>query len=208
VSDFLTEEEQLAKLKSWWQENGLMLLGSVVVVIAGVIGWRWYDDYRVEKIAVASDLYADFLAAEGVEKDTIAETIAAEIPGSVYYTLSVLASAQSSVEAEDFTTAEAQLGQALDSAGDSTLEDLVRIRLAKVLQQLDRSDEALQTLAGVRSEGFRPQVAEIKGDIHLLRGERALAHEAYSAALENLKDGVQKPLLQMKVFDTADANEA
>ena len=185
-----------------------MLLGSVVVVIAGVIGWRWYDDYRVEKIAVASDLYADFLAAEGVEKDTIAETIAAEIPGSVYYTLSVLASAQSSVEAEDFTTAEAQLGQALDSAGDSTLEDLVRIRLAKVLQQLDRSDEALQTLAGVRSEGFRPQVAEIKGDIHLLRGERALAHEAYSAALENLKDGVQKPLLQMKVFDTADANEA
>lgn len=208
MSDFLTEEEQLAKLKSWWQENGLMLLGSVVVVIAGVIGWRWYDDYRVEKIAVASDLYADFLAAEGVEKDTIAETIAAEIPGSVYYTLSVLASAQSSVEAEDFTTAEAQLGQALDSAGDSTLEDLVRIRLAKVLQQLDRSDEALQTLAGVRSEGFRPQVAEIKGDIHLLRGERALAHEAYSAALENLKDGVQKPLLQMKVFDTADANEA
>ena len=41
-----------------------------------------------------------------------------------------------------------------------------------------------------------------------LRGERALAHEAYSAALEEAGDQAARPLLKLKVADTADANEA
>ena len=58
----------------------------------------------------------------------------------------------------------------------------------------------------MRSSGFRIQVAELKGDIHLARGERALAHESYVAAKSYVQAGDQRPVLEMKIADTADAS--
>ena len=42
----------------------------------------------------------------------------------------------------------------------------------------------------------------------MVRGERGQAHEAYSAALNEAGEGSQRPLLEMKVADTADTNDA
>lgn len=207
MSDYLSDEEQLTRLKSWWDENGLMLVGGVVLAISSVVGYRWYDASRAEEIASAADLYARYLDAEPDARAGAAEIIEAEIPKSSYHTLVLLRTAQENVEAEDYAAAETNLQAALVSA-ESGLADLTRLRLARVLQQLDRSDDALAILGGVRGDGFRPQVAELKGDIHLARGERTLAHEAYSAALDGLSEGTQRPLLELKVADTADAADA
>ena len=65
MSDYLTDEEQLDKLKKWWEENGLMLAGAVVLSVAGVIGWNWYGEREAAAIAGSSDLYVDYLQAEG-----------------------------------------------------------------------------------------------------------------------------------------------
>ena len=67
---------------------------------------------------------------------------------------------------------------------------------------------ALAMLGQVKSIGLRSHVQELKGDIHMARGERALAHEAYSAALAEAGQQATRPLLKLKVADTADANEA
>ncbi len=208
MSDYLTDEEQLARLKTWWDENGLMLVTVIILSISGFVGWRWYDDYRSEAIAQASDLYQDFLAAEGEERATIVRTIEREAPATSYHALVLLQQAQESIDVEDYGDAESQLRLAIEVAPEQILVDLASLRLARVLQQLDRSDDALRVLATVRGEGYRTQVAELKGDIHIARSERALAHEAYSAALADLGDGVQRPLLEMKVADTADANDS
>ena len=208
MSDYLSEEEQIARLKSWWDENGVMLVAAIVVGIGGIVGWRYYDTTRTEDIAAAADLYADYLVAEGETRDAAAAAVGERIPNTAYHALVILRGASTSVEAEEFETAAAQLSEALAAAPTEALKDLVRVRLARVQQQLDRSDAALATLAEVRGEGYRPVVAELKGDIHLERGERALAHEAYQSALDALGDGSQKPLLELKVADTADAADA
>ena len=78
MSDYLTDEEQLDKLKKWWEDNGLMLVGAVVVSVAGVIGWNWYGERRDAAIASSSDLYVDYLRAEGTERETIEATLASE----------------------------------------------------------------------------------------------------------------------------------
>ena len=57
MSDYLTDEEQLDKLKKWWEENGLMLAGAVVVAVAGLVGWNWYGEQKAATIAGSSDLY-------------------------------------------------------------------------------------------------------------------------------------------------------
>jgi predicted negative regulator of RcsB-dependent stress response len=211
VSDYLTDEEQMARLKTWWEQYGRALVAALVLGVAGVIGWRWYDDTRQVDIAAASDLYADYLDTEGEAREQFARNIAEQIPESAYHSLVLMRSARDSVAAEDFEMAETHLRSALAAADSDVLNDLINVRLAKVLQQRDKADEALQTLAQVRGEGFRPVVAELQGDIHLSRGERALAHESYKSALEGVADvqrSTQRALLELKVLDTADAVDA
>lgn len=204
MSDYLTDEEQLDRLKAWWEQNGLMLLGGVVVAVAGVVGWNWYRDYRSDTVAQSSDLYEDYLAAEGVERETVEATLAGEYPDSAYHVLVLLRTAERSMDGADAEAAEAELSEALEAADSDKLADLVRLRLARVQLELDRGDAALATLSEVRSIGLRSQVQELKGDIHMMRGERPEAHEAYVAALAEMGQGAQRSLLEMKVADTAD----
>ncbi|MCZ6616795.1 MAG: tetratricopeptide repeat protein [Gammaproteobacteria bacterium] len=203
MSDYLTDEEQLAKLKAWWDENGTWLMVASVLAISGWFGWDWYEDYRTDQIETASTLYEDFLASEGDARVQLATSIDEQIPETSYQVFTLLYRAHSAAEDADFEATEALLARAVEVAPDAKLADLARLRLARVLQQVDRSDEALAVLGTIRGEGFRSHVAELKGDIHVTRGETELAHEAYSAALVELSEGEVRPMLDMKAADTA-----
>ncbi len=208
MSDYLTDEEQLDRLKKWWEQNGLMLAGAVALAVIGVVGWNWYGESRSTEVAAASDLYVAYLDATGLERDTIAATLAAEHPGSTYHALVLLRDAQRLSAEEDFEGALEPLEAALAVVRDDKLADIILLRRARLEQQLDRSEAALASLAEVRSAGLRSQVQELKGDIHMARGERRLAHESYAAALEAAPEDARPPLLELKVADTADANDA
>jgi len=181
---------------------------GLILVIGGVIGWRWYDGYRTEQIESASTLYEEFLASEGEVREQLAASIDAQIPDTSYQVFTLLHRAHAAAEEADFATTEALLVRAVAAAPDALLADVARLRLARVLQQGDRSDDALAVLGAIRGEGFRSHVAELKGDIHLTRGETVLAHEAYSAALVELSKGEVRPMLEMKVADTAGVGDA
>jgi predicted negative regulator of RcsB-dependent stress response len=203
VSDYLTDEEQIARLKSWWDENGKSLVIGVVVVVLGFVGYRWYEASSTEQNIVASDLYEEFLASEGDALDEALGRLAEQAAGSSYQALALLRQAKASVVQGDYDAAESQLRDAVVAAPEALLADIARLRLARVLQQLDRMDEALGVLGEIRSAGYRVPVAELRGDIHLLMGDRALAHEAYAAALADAGDLMARPVLEMKLADTA-----
>ena len=76
------------------------------------------------------------------------------------------------------------------------------------MQEQGESDAALGVLAEITGQGFRAQVLELKGDIHAIRGERALAHEAYRSAAAETREGEQRPILEIKVDDTAPPEES
>ncbi|MGD8829818.1 MAG: tetratricopeptide repeat protein [Pseudomonadales bacterium] len=208
MSDYLTDEEQLHRLRTWWEKNGLALIGAVVVGVAGVVGWNWYTQHRSEDVAQASDLYVEYLASQGTERETVEKTLAEQFPDSSYHVFVLLRQAEDRMAEDDASGALALLEQALPICEDDHLADLVRLRTARVQQQLDRTDAALATLGDVRSLGFRSMVQELKGDIHMSRGERALAHEAYSAALTEAGQGAQRPLLELKAANTAQPDDA
>jgi len=208
VSDYLTDEEQLDRLRKWWEKNGVMLVVAVIVAVIAVVGWRWFSEHRSDAISRASDLYADYLKANGTEQETIEETLTREFPDSTYHVLVLLRDAKALVDAEDAAGAVAKLEAALALKPDDPLDDLIRLRVARLQQQLDQSAAALDTLSGVKSLGLRAMVLELKGDIHMARDERELAREAYAAAMAELGDGVRRPVLEMKAADTADPNDA
>ena len=208
MSDYLTDEEQLDRLKSWWTQNGLTFVGVIVVAVVAVIGWRWYAEHRDDSVARASDLYADYLKASGTERETIEATLVSEFPDSSYHVLVLLRDARTQMDSDDVTGALATLEKALALGPDQPLADLVRLRVARLQQQLDQTAQALQTLGQVKSLGFRAQVLELKGDIHMGRNERDLARESYAAAMAEVGEGTRRPILEMKVADTALANDA
>ena len=90
MSDYLTDEEQIARFKVWWDDNGTGLVVMIILVVVGVVGWRWYDGYHTDQIESASILYEDFLVSEGDERALLAKSIDAQIPDTSYQVFSLL----------------------------------------------------------------------------------------------------------------------
>jgi predicted negative regulator of RcsB-dependent stress response len=208
VSDYLSDEEQLARLRSWWQDHGVALLVGVVLVIAGVVGWRWYQSDVASRIVAASDLYVEFMGADGDARQALGRQIIEQGGGTAYPAFVLLAQADTAVADGDAAAAEPLLRQAVDVASGDALADTARLRLARVLFELERTDEALAELGSVRGDGYLALAAELKGDIHLFRGERTLAHQSFVTAQSYVAADDQRPVLEMKIADTADASDS
>lgn len=208
MSDYLSEEEQLARLKGWWERYGASLTIGLVVAVVVVLGWRWYQSHVEQRVLAASDLYVAYLAAADDARGALADQIVETGSGSAYPAFVLLDQAARAVAAEEVAAAEPLLRRAVAEASGAGLADVGRLRLARVLFDLGREDDALAELGAIRGSGFRGPAAELKGDIHLARGERALAHESYVAAGSYVQAGEQRPVLEMKIADTYDASDS
>ena len=208
MSDYLTDDEQVARLRQWWERNGTVLVVTLVLVAGGVFGWRWYQSYVNEQVTKASELYAEFLAANGAAREALAAEILAGGRSSAYPALVALKQAQDATTSGDLEGAARLLEQAVASASGQPLADLARLRLARVQHALGRDDDALRTIGQVRAPGYLSVAHELKGDIHLARDERAEAHRAYTAALAEVLADDQQTLLEIKIADTADASDS
>jgi predicted negative regulator of RcsB-dependent stress response len=218
VSDYLSEEEQISALRRWWAENGTSLIVGLVVAMAAVVGWRWYNEHRQAQTEAASVLYQKFLEGRSANAD-VAETVAqldADFPNTSYRVFTLFYRAADAAKADKYSDAVPLLEQAIASAPDSRLKDVARVRLAKVLAQLGEHEKALAALADVRGEGFRPTTAELKGDILMAKGDVAGARAAYQAAVDAnasggsergaAAGGIQDPVLEAKLADATRAD--
>ncbi len=201
MADYLSDEEQVERIKRWWSENGTALVVGIALAIGGVVGWRWYDGWRAERAEEASDTYASYLEARAAGEDTAAleERLATDFANTAYHVFAVLHRARDSVESEDWDRAADLLAQGVELASEPALRDVARMRLARVLHQLDRSDEALAALAEVNGRGFASSVAELTGDIHWRAGALEEAREAYRAAVDSVPDEQGAVLVQLKL---------
>ncbi len=204
MSEYLSEEEQLARMKSWWDENGTSLLVGLVLAVAAVGGWQWYGSYSEDRDLDAARAYEAYeQAAEGAAKEAARQTIIGEHAGTAYHVFVLFDLAQEALDGGDLSAAEAALERAIAAADDDLLADLGKIRLAKVQHGLDRTAEALQTLAAIRNSGYQSWALEAQGDIHMARGDMQAAHQAYEAAVQNLAAGDTRPVLDMKLKNAA-----
>ncbi|WP_127476197.1 YfgM family protein [Sulfurivermis fontis] len=207
---YRTEEEQVEALKEWWRENGRSVVIGVVLALAAVFGWRYWQDTTRSQAEAASALYQQMLtqldAGEGREVVEIARRIIAEHATSPYAALASLSLAQQAVDQGDLDGAAAHLRWVMDNAKVSEVRLLAQVRLARVLIAQGRADEALQHLATVAGSSYTVLVEETKGDAYLAQGRRAEALQAYQTALAAAADvPAKQQMLRMKVDDLADA---
>src|SRR5512143_3779105 len=71
----MNDDDRVQVLRKWWEDNGTFLVVALVLVIGGVIGWRWYVDYTQTRDEAASATYQRYLEAR--QGDAKAEATAA-----------------------------------------------------------------------------------------------------------------------------------
>lgn len=208
------DDETIEQLKSWWQRYGTPLLLLIAVTLFSVAGWRYWSSSRIEAASTAQTLQQQMLAAaqrlQGNPDDKTANTdlqrlgrqLVDEYGNTPYGADAALLLARRAVESGNLAEAEKQLRWVLEQGPRADTEVLVQTRLARVLAAAGKHDEALTLLAGIKAEGVTPLVDEIRGDILLLKGDRAKAAEAYRAADAALAERDEvRPVLELKLAD-------
>ncbi len=209
---YQTEEEQVEKIKELWNRHGIPLLTGVVIALAGVFGWQGWTNYQDTKAANASALYQNMLetvmAGEGEEARArsaeLAEQIRSEYAGTRYAEFAGLMQAKMAVEAGDMGGAEEVLREVADEAGDETLQEVARQRLARVLADQERAEEGLELFSGEVNGALLAGREEVRGDLLLGLGRVDEARAAYTAAMEAIEDPRDRPQLQLKLDDLAE----
>jgi len=195
----LEEQEQLAVIKSWWAQYGRLVMIAVVgglLAVAGIRGWYYYKNTRA---AAAVALFTQQQAAERASDHKKVRAIATQIVGQYgstpYATLAALAAAKSDFDTGDLAAAKTRLQWVIENAGQEESRDLARLRLARVLFDEKKHDEAVRLLDMPHGDGFTGLYADLRGDVLLAQGKRPEARSAYQQALE--RSDASSPLRQI-----------
>ena len=210
IEGYETEEQQVDAIKQWWKENGNTLIIGAVVGLAGLWGWRFYNDSVVEGQEKASAAYTDMLVkfdAQGSDADLgQIQSFISENSSSNYAVLASLLLAKEAVAKKDFELAKTQLMQLQGQNEYAPLDPVINLRLARVEVELGQLTEALATLALIAEEGFIAKAEQIKGTVYLKQGDVNNARVAFQSAID-ASQGRVDPILQLQFDDIAIAVE-
>ena len=206
--DYKDEDEQVAAVKQWWDENGKFVIGAVVLAIAGNFGWTAYQDNKAATEAVQSDAFQKLIeASQGDDLDALlaaASNVQTSNPGSEYAQLATLFAAKALVEKGELEQAAAQLQGVINAVTiDQPTGAEARLRLAGLQLAMNQTAEALSLASQSYPAAYQARALEVQGDALLAQGDRAGAKAAYQQA-QNAEDGNALPLLTYKLNELAD----
>ena len=184
------EQERVEDLKAWWTRWGNTVSWvaiSAAVVIVGVQGWRYWQSTQAES---ASALYyavsqAGRTGDAAKAKDAMA-TLASQYGGTAYAPRAALLYAKQLWSAGDRAGAMAQLQWVVDRDDDEDLKQIARYRLAEVLLDEKKVDEALKMLDAKHADAYAGLYADLRGDALAAAGRSAEARAAYQVALAKI----------------------
>jgi predicted negative regulator of RcsB-dependent stress response len=201
------DEAQLEQLRRWWRENWMALAGGLVLGLGGIFGWEAWQKAQTGKAEQASQIYEDLKKAAGAKPEQAADlgkTLMQDYSATPYAAQAALLLAQKSAEAKDWVGAEERLNWVIRN-GDTGLQKIARLRLARVLWQQDKPQDALAQLEAKDDDAFASLYQELRGDILLSQNDRAAARQAYEKALALDPAPASREFLQRKLDDLAGA---
>jgi predicted negative regulator of RcsB-dependent stress response len=197
IDDLLDEHEQSERVRSWLKNNGAGLLGGVVLGLGVILGWQWWQKDQSGKQEQAYQSYQT--AVEGLAKGDLKQTQGAVDAlvkeDELYADAAGLQLSKAQIQAGERDAAIATLRTLTP---DDTLRPLVNLRLARLLMDAGKHDEALKVLDKAEDASS----LEVRGDALLATGKTKEAQDAYTRALTTL-DAVspQRRLVELKLID-------
>lgn len=180
------EQERIAELKAWWEDNRLYVIGAVILAIAvfaGYRGWHYWKQRQAEDAAAMFRPLADAPKNDAKKVAEAAQPLIDKHPGSYYASEAALLVAKATFDGGNLPEAEKRLQWVLDH-GAAEHRGVARVRLAAVLLDEKKYADALKVLDDNKDEAFAPLAADLRGDIMLAQGRLDEARAAYKAAME------------------------
>ncbi len=201
---YSSEEQQVEAIKRFWNDYGKAILGGVVIGLAGLYGWRYYQADQRSQAEQVSAQYSQLLeqqqSASSDWLDSAKGFIDAQ--GNTSYAIfAALLAAREAIDAQQLTTAAEHLSWVMNNAKEAPVKAIAQLRLARVQREQGNYADALVTLQVAVPESFVSQQAELRGDLLQLTGELAQAKAAYQQALASSDQTRQ--LLQVKLDELA-----
>lgn len=200
----LEEQEQIDEIKAWWtQYRGIVMLvaGAAALTVAGMRGWTYY---QTKQGLEAGELYTQLQGAVGANEpkkvQDIAAVIAERYARTAYATFAALAAAKAAFDSGDLAAAQTRLQWVVDNARDGETRDIARLRLAAVLLDQKKYDEALKLLETQHADAMSALYADLKGDVLVAQGKPQEARAAYQLALDKSEGkSTYRALVQIKL---------
>ena len=181
------EQERLAELKAWWEDNRIYVFGAIAAAVITFGGWKGWQFWQQRQDEEAAALFMPVAEAQRTNDPkkiaAAAEKVVAGQPGSFYASQAALIAAKAAFDAGNLEEARKHLEWVMNKGVD-VHRGVARVRLAGVLLELKKYDEALATLDANKDPGFVPLAADMRGDIMLAQGRLDEARAAYRQAIE------------------------
>jgi predicted negative regulator of RcsB-dependent stress response len=182
----LEEQEQLDQLKAFWSQYGNLITTVLVIVIGGYLAWLGWNAWQRDQGAKAGSMYdeLDHAARDG-DADRAGRIFADmkdRYPRAAFTEQAGLLAAKTAADKGKLDAAKASLVWVAESASDGEYRAVARLRLAGLLLDDKKYDEALKQLDGVEAGEFAALVADRRGDILLAQGKTDEAKAAYQKA--------------------------
>ncbi|MCC8539529.1 YfgM family protein [Xanthomonas codiaei] len=198
IDDLLDEHEQGERVRSWLRKNGAGLVGGVLLGLALILGWQWWQKRTNTELVEANARYeAVVKSIQAKNLDKAAKDIVAldDGKGGIYAELAALRLAKAQVDAGKNAEAIKTLR---DVPAEGELKQIVQQRLARVLIESGKPDEAIKLLADAQDHAS----LEIRGDALVAQGKPDEARALYTRALPTVDvASPQRRLLETKLMD-------
>ncbi len=210
MDDNLTDQQRAEQVRGWFGANFWFLLAGLVLGLGALFGWRQWTAERTQNAEQASALYEEMLTAIRIGRSVRAEEIAGELErdytATPYLDQARLAMARLKLDSSLPEEAARYLEQVVDGRASAELRDIARLRLARVLIQMEKYEEAIKQLAPPQDSAFASRYHEVRGDAYYAMGRRDDARSEYQAALEQVAESPIDPaLLQAKLDEVGGA---
>ncbi|PCH59933.1 MAG: hypothetical protein COC05_05630 [Gammaproteobacteria bacterium] len=203
------EDEQLEALKKWWNENGTVVIVGFVVGIAVLFGGRaWFDHKQVSSETASAELSLllnELNVGDSARVADKANEIIIDYASDSQAGFAALIRTKALLESGDTDEAKTLLRSIIDKPVIDGLDELAKLRLARILLFESNYDEALTLIDG-DSNAFTPQYQELRGDIYMAQGKFDVARKAYKSALADPSALASGQQLRMKLDSLGDDN--
>lgn len=185
---YLDDNERAERVKQWWKENGLAIVGGAALGLVAIFGYRAWESSQQAHLESASAAYeslqasAPTLAVEDI--DARLEEFRSQFGDTPYAALASLEAGLLYYRSGEPEKAVSAFQYTIENGEPAELRDVARLRLARVTMDRGELESAIAMLEQVEGDSFAAIVNELRGDALARLGRTDEARAAYEAARE------------------------